>query len=30
VKKAYEWSRDEYNKAGKRYKDAVKAKPDFF
>lgn len=30
VKEAYEWARDEYNKAGTRYEDAVKAKPDFF
>jgi hypothetical protein len=30
VKEAYEWARDKYNKAGKRYEDTVKAKPDFF
>ncbi|KAG8050340.1 hypothetical protein GUJ93_ZPchr0009g1220 [Zizania palustris] len=30
VKKAYEWAKEEYNKAGQRYEEAVKAKPDFF
>ncbi|KAK3129480.1 hypothetical protein QOZ80_6BG0480410 [Eleusine coracana subsp. coracana] len=30
VKEAYEWAREEYNKAGKRYEEAVKAKPNFF
>ncbi|CAN6183259.1 unnamed protein product [Urochloa humidicola] len=30
VKEAYEWAREEYNKAGKTYEEAVKAKPDFF
>jgi hypothetical protein len=30
VKEAYEWAREEYNKAGKRYEEAMKAKPDFF
>jgi tetratricopeptide (TPR) repeat protein len=30
VKEAYKWAREEYNKAGKRYEEAMKAKPDFF
>ncbi|KAL5206091.1 hypothetical protein ABZP36_034300 [Zizania latifolia] len=30
VKEAYEWAKEEYNKAGRRYEEAVKAKPDFF
>ncbi|TVU10412.1 hypothetical protein EJB05_43938 [Eragrostis curvula] len=30
VKEAYQWAREEYNKAGKRYEEAVKAKPNFF
>ncbi|GJN34599.1 hypothetical protein PR202_gb23277 [Eleusine coracana subsp. coracana] len=30
VKEAYEWAREEYNKAGKRYEEAVKAKPKLF
>lgn len=30
VKEAYEWAKEEYNKAGRRYEEAVKAKPNFF
>uniref|UniRef100_A0ACD5YD55 Uncharacterized protein n=1 Tax=Avena sativa TaxID=4498 RepID=A0ACD5YD55_AVESA len=30
VKEAYEWAKEEYNKAGKTYEEAVRAKPDFF
>ncbi|XP_064939875.1 protein PHOX1-like [Musa acuminata AAA Group] len=30
MKDAYEWAQDEYIKAGKRYKDALKIKPDFY
>ncbi|XP_015696818.1 protein PHOX1 [Oryza brachyantha] len=30
VKEAYEWAKEEYNKAGKKYEEAVKAKPNFF
>uniref|UniRef100_A0A0E0M4D6 PB1 domain-containing protein n=1 Tax=Oryza punctata TaxID=4537 RepID=A0A0E0M4D6_ORYPU len=30
VKEAYDWAKEEYNKAGRRYEEAVKAKPNFF
>ncbi|XP_052168167.1 protein PHOX1-like [Oryza glaberrima] len=30
VKEGYEWAKGEYNKAGRRYEEAVKAKPNFF
>ncbi|KAF0905726.1 hypothetical protein E2562_008804 [Oryza meyeriana var. granulata] len=30
VKEAYEWAKEEYNKAGRRYEEAVKAKSNFF
>lgn len=30
VKEVYEWAKEEYNKAGRRYEEAVKAKPNFF
>lgn len=30
VKQAYEWAKEEYDKAGRTYEEAVRAKPDFF